>query len=239
MRDEPWSPEWRGSRLQVLAEDWVECTRCDLHETRSNVVFGRGAVSASILFVGEGPGENEDAEGVPWVGDAGLLLDDMLDDSGIPEEETFLTNLVGCLPPKHGNQRADPNPTQVKSCWPRLYEIIYIIDPLLVIPVGKVAMKALMKKDPLHEWNSIVSNHGALGRIKIPAKELPFTLEYPAMPILHPAYILRKDAQHPRTGAWRPGGEYTQTVQDLLRAKRIVDELYNAREEVRARFEER
>ncbi len=209
----PWSEEWRLDRLQLLYDEWADCERCKLCNGRQNIVFGEGSIETDLMFIGEGPGEEEDKCGDPFVGGSGQLLEDLFDRVGINRSEVFLTNLVMCRPPSN----RDPTKLESDSCAPRLYEQIRIVNPLLIIPIGKVAMKVLMKGD----WKSILDNqhgHGQLGKLKIPAVQHVEDIVYDAMPIIHPAFILRADSIDPSTGTWPEDGYCHQTIQDLTSA---------------------
>mgnify|MGYP002411885648 FL=1 len=114
------------STMDQLREKVLACTACKLAATRTNVVFGGGNSNARVLFIGEGPGQQEDLSGQPFVGRAGKLLDKMLDAVGLSRDESiFITNMVKCRPP--GNR--DPQPDEVSTCIKYLHEQIRLIDP--------------------------------------------------------------------------------------------------------------
>lgn len=222
----PWSSEWKREQLRTLCGEWADCTRCVLAETRINTVFGNGNPDADIMLIGEGPGAEEDESGDAFVGKSGKLLTDLLEAAGMRREDVFITNLVECRPPEN----RDPTKDEKVACYPRLVRQIYLIDPLLIIPIGKPAMNWLMKGD----WKGIVENHGKLGAIKIPGKHME--ISYPAMPILHPAYILREDKINTKTGNWETEGLAHATMLDLIKAKSVVDYLNKKYEPMRKRF---
>ena len=121
-----------------------QCRKCALGETRTNVVFGGGVDTAEILFVGEGPGEQEDLQGEPFVGKAGQLLDDMLSLIDLNREDNFyIANIVKCRPP----QNRDPLNTEQDSCFPWLEEQIALLQPKIIICLGRVAAQRLIKPD--------------------------------------------------------------------------------------------
>ena len=136
------------------------CRECNLGNSRNNFVFGSGDSNADLLLVGEGPGENEDLQGEPFVGRAGKLLDKILRAIGYNRTgKVFITNIVKCRPPDN----RDPLPSEVEKCLPFLIEQINIIKPKIIVALGKIAGKALIKKDIMlkemrndtHEFNSI------------------------------------------------------------------------------------
>jgi len=136
------------------------CRECNLGNSRNNFVFGSGDSNADLLLVGEGPGENEDLQGEPFVGRAGKLLDKILRAIGYNRtDKVFITNIVKCRPPDN----RDPLPSEVEKCLPFLIEQINIIKPKIIVALGKIAGKTLIKKDIMlkemrndtHEFNSI------------------------------------------------------------------------------------
>jgi DNA polymerase len=210
----PWSEEWKEKELQKLFDEWDGCQLCGLCEYRTNIVFGNGNPNADIMLVGEAPGENEDATGDVFVGESGKLLNDLLEAAEIIRKDLFIINLVMCRPP--GNR--DPTSKELAACAPRLHRQIYLVDPMLIICVGKLAMRTLMGG----KWTSITSDkegHGKIGEAVIQGRHQ--MVVYPAMPIMHPAYILREDKINKKTGNWEAGGEATKTVSDLIRARKI------------------
>lgn len=141
---------------QQHVEDWKSCTLCELSKSRSRVVLARGSIPCDLLFVGEAPGESENAVGKPFVGPAGRLLDLIIirsiphtrykneDDPGkdqlVPEYSYALTNIVSCIPREEdGSKTSEPPDEAVKACQPRLKEIVQIADPKLLVCVGKFA----------------------------------------------------------------------------------------------------
>jgi len=136
------------------------CRECNLGNSRNNFVFGSGDSNADLLLVGEGPGENEDLQGEPFVGRAGKLLDKILRAIGYNRtDKVFITNIVKCRPPDN----RDPLPSEVEECLPFLIEQINIIKPKIIVALGKIAGKTLIKKDIMlkemrndtHEFHSI------------------------------------------------------------------------------------
>ena len=139
--------------LEVVQADLGECTRCKLHKTRHTIVFGSGNPQAEVVFVGEGPGADEDAQGLPFVGRAGQLLTDMINNSaqrlGVPlrREHCYICNVVKCRPP---NNRV-PERDEVESCLPFLLRQIHSIRPRVVVTLGATAARTLLgRNEPMH-----------------------------------------------------------------------------------------
>lgn len=230
-----------NQKLLQLYDSWYACNRCTLHETRPtpDVVFGDGNANSRIMLIGEGPGEEEERGGIPFIGPSGQLLNQMLalvsDDTGIQElsawydkaprtkenvkkfhegvyewrkEEFFITNVVCCRPPEN---RQPSNP-EIKACSERLRMMIYTVDPLVIVTIGKTALEAL-----LHRQAEITQKRGQIYEIDVMGRLGP--VKYPVMPILHPSYLLRK-------ADWKNrDGDYAKTVKDLYKAMRLKDEL--------------
>jgi len=127
--------------LDVLALIASGCTACTLAEGRTNVVFGAGSPNADVLIVGEGPGKNEDEQGIPFVGRSGQLLDRLLGEIGLERSDVYIANVVKCRPP--GNR--DPRPDEIDSCKGYLKRQIELIDPTVVITLGNFSTKLLLK----------------------------------------------------------------------------------------------
>jgi DNA polymerase len=119
---------------------YKNCQKCHLAKTRHNFVYGEGKPDADIMLIGEGPGEQEDLKGRPFVGAAGQLLDKMLKAISLRREEIYITNVVKCRPPKNRNPLAD----EIASCMPYLYEQISIVKPKIICALGKVAGNCLL-----------------------------------------------------------------------------------------------
>ncbi len=129
--------------LQELGEEIRTCPKCRLCETRTLAVPGEGSPRAGVMFVGEGPGENEDKTGRPFVGQAGKFLNSLLEKAGIARDEVFITNIVKCRPP---NNRV-PSDDEVEACSDYLMAQIAVIEPKFVIPLGGAALKTLLGGD--------------------------------------------------------------------------------------------
>jgi len=133
------TPEERRAKLIELFEEVKACTRCPLHETRTQAVFGAGDADAEVMFVGEAPGAEEDRQGLPFVGRAGQLLNQMLGEVGLSREDVFIANVLKSRPP--GNR--DPQPGEIEACKPYLFEQVRLIEPRVVCTLGNFATKLL------------------------------------------------------------------------------------------------
>lgn len=162
--------DWPGLRAVVK-----DCQRCKLCQTRTQTVFGVGPENASLMVVGEGPGADEDAQGEPFVGRAGKLLDEMLASIGRNRREnTFIANVVKCRPP--GNR--DPEADEVEACRPYLERQIELVKPRLIVALGRIAAQRLLATDaPLSKLRGPVHAYGEA--------RTPLFITY------HPAYLLR------------------------------------------------
>lgn len=158
--------------LPMVRAELGDCTRCKLAPTRTNIVFGDGDPHARLMFVGEAPGADEDASGVPFVGAAGELLNKMIVAMGWRREDVYITNVVKCRPPGNRN----PEPDEVVSCQPFLDGQLAAVAPLVVVALGRPAANALLDNDqPIGALRGRFHDHRGL-RI---------------MPTYHPAYLLR------------------------------------------------
>ena len=128
----------RAAALRAYAEETASCTRCALAQGRTQVVFGSGSPNADLMFVGEAPGFHEDQQGVPFVGQAGKLLDKLLGGIGLTRADVFVANVLKCRPP--GNR--DPLPEEIASCEPHLFRQIELIEPTLVATLGQLRDEA-------------------------------------------------------------------------------------------------
>ncbi len=184
------SPEWLSLRLTVAA-----CTQCELHKSRKQTVFGVGDNHADWMIIGEAPGAEEDRQGEPFVGRAGQLLNNMLKAVGLERDKVFIANILKCRPP---NNR-DPEPEEVTCCESYLQKQIEMIQPKVILALGRVAAQNLLKVDT------------PIGRMRGNQYQHP-KLKTPVIVTYHPAYLLRS----PR--------EKRKSWQDLLLAKRIYEQ---------------
>lgn len=216
---DPWTFDWKERKLRQLRREWDDCRKCALHEERTSVVLGAGNPDADVMFVGEAPGSEEDKTGDPFVGPSGMILRSMWEGAGQSWEDVYTTNLVACRPP--GTPQRSPVNDEKNPCFERLQEQIYIIDPLLLIAVGKQAMQYLIGGRAI----SIEDKHGKLlsPGAKIGGVMFPRTddtkkthhLTYNVVPIYHPAYILRRDSYNDATDTFEPGGIADKTFADI------------------------
>jgi uracil-DNA glycosylase family 4 len=147
----------RKELLDTIASEIVVCTKCRLYKSRKNAVPGEGSPDSQIMFVGEGPGRNEDMEGRPFVGQAGKFLDSLISDAGLVREHTFICNVVRCRPPRN----REPWPDEVEACTPYLERQIKVIQPKVIVSLGKCSTAHIFSKINL-SFNSITQVHGKL-----------------------------------------------------------------------------
>jgi len=181
----------RAEALGRIDADHVQgCTRCPLHEGRTRTVFGVGNPDARLLFIGEGPGQNEDEQGEPFVGRAGELLNKQIEAMGLKREDVFIANIVKCRPP----QNRAPKPDESDACSAFLHAQIRLIRPEVIVTLGGPAAKFI-----LHEKLGITRLRGNWGSYVDPY-DPGFTV--PVMPTFHPAYLLRSYTRENRAKVW-------------------------------------
>jgi uracil-DNA glycosylase family 4 len=174
------TPAERRAALDAIAAEVRDCTRCRLSETRTKAVPGEGDPNTEVLLVGEGPGMNEDREGRPFIGRAGSLLERLLGHIGWQREDVFITNVVKCRPP--GNR--DPEPDEMAACAPYLQRQAQILDPSVVVTLGRFSMATFMP------GVRISQAHGTT-RLADPATG---ARDATVFAMYHPAYALRNPA---------------------------------------------
>ncbi|MBU1118659.1 uracil-DNA glycosylase [Patescibacteria group bacterium] len=164
--------------LEEVHEIISECKRCTLSEGRTKTVPGSGDAKAAILFIGEGPGKNEDLQGLPFVGAAGQFLTELLGTIGLSREDVFIANVVKCRPP--GNR--DPLPEEVNACFPYLERQVQLIDPLLIVTLGRHSMNRFIP------GKQISAAHGKAFRREIEGlgKRVFFPIYHPAAALYRP-----------------------------------------------------
>jgi len=167
----PATPSW--PTLEALRADALACTRCPLAETRTQVVFGAGDPGADLVFVGEGPGAEEDKQGIPFVGRAGQLLTRLIEGIGLTRDDVYIANVVKCRPP--GNR--DPQPIEIASCRPYLEAQLDFIGPRVLVTLGNFATKLLLDTTQ--------------GITRLRGQEFPYRTGGVLVPVLHPAAVLR------------------------------------------------
>jgi len=173
---DPGRPDYTDS-LETLRAHIGDCRRCKLHKGRKNLVFGEGAPGARLVFVGEGPGRDEDRVGRPFVGEAGELLTDIIEKGmGLTREDVYICNVVKCRPPEN----RDPERDEIEACLPFLKQQLRIIRPEVICTLGRISSQELLEKgikitQDRGKWHSF--------------------MDIPVMPTYHPAYIKRNPSR--------------------------------------------
>jgi len=186
-------PETTADQWDILQAEVANCTKCALCATRTQTVFGSGNKQADWMLVGEAPGQHEDEQGLPFVGNAGLLLTEMLRAIGLTREEVFITNILKCRPPSN----RDPHADEVESCNDYLQRQLKMIQPKIILAIGRIAAQTLLKTDaPL---------------AKLRGKVHTFN-NTPVVVVYHPAYLLRSLSE--KRKAWLDLQLAIQTVKD-------------------------
>ncbi len=162
----------KSEQLNKLNARIMKCTQCSLRSTCSRVVFGEGSAEAEIMFIGEAPGKKEDETGQPFVGSSGRILDRMLADIRIKRKDIYITNVCKCRPPEN----RDPNPEEIQVCWPWLEKQIAIIEPKIIITLGKYALNYFLPSAKISEMHGQIINIDIkkIGKINL------FPLHHPA-----------------------------------------------------------
>ena len=174
-------PDPRPNELEALRVEASGCTRCRLHQGRANVVFGSGDPDADLMFVGEAPGFHEDQQAVPFVGQAGKLLDRLLQGIGLTRGDVFVANVLKCRPP--GNR--DPQPDEIEQCEPYLFRQVELIRPKVIGTLGNFATKLLSGKP-----TGITRVHGLEQEVTLGGfRVLLYPLYHPAAALYTPAML--------------------------------------------------
>lgn len=166
--------------MEVIASEVKACRKCGLWETRRNAVPGEGSLDASLLFVGEAPGYWEDVKGRPFVGAAGKVLDTLLADISLSRIMVYITNVVKCRPPEN----RDPLPVEVETCTPYLNRQVRIIQPEIIVTLGRHATSYVLSEAGLKEAVGITKLRGKVYSVKL------FELSVSVLPTFHPAAVL-------------------------------------------------
>jgi len=171
-----------GDSLELICGELAGCTRCKLHRRRTNIVFGVGNPHADLVFVGEGPGHDEDVQGIPFVGRAGQLLTQMITAMGLSRDDVYIANVVKCRPPENRTPEKD----EIATCLPFLLRQLTNINPKVIVSLGSVAAQALLNtnKSISHFRGQWFDFRGAK-----------------LMPTYHPAYLLRNPHAKPEVWA--------------------------------------
>lgn len=158
--------------LEQTRHELGDCRRCGLHQGRTHIVFGVGNPKAALMFVGEGPGVDEDRQGEPFVGRAGQLLTKMIEAMALKRGDVYIANIVKCRPPGNRN----PEPVEITTCIPFLKQQIQSVAPKVIVCLGKIAAQALLQTEiPISKLRGGFSNYGGIQ----------------VMPTYHPAFLLR------------------------------------------------
>ncbi|OGH96162.1 MAG: hypothetical protein A2X42_00255 [Candidatus Margulisbacteria bacterium GWF2_38_17] len=180
------------------------CVQCPLHKSRTNLVPGAGPSPSNLMLIGEGPGQQEDIQGVPFVGRAGQLLTSILLSVGIRREDIYITNIVKCRPPQNRN----PEEKEVLACRTYLVNQLLVLKPKIIILVGSPALKAVLDKTI-----SITKARGQWFFQKVPYMQEELAI----MPVFHPSYLLRNASRE-------VGGPKWLTWQDMKAIKTVIEE---------------
>jgi len=180
----PAGPVRSAGDLDAVREELGDCTRCALSAMRRTIVFGEGNAHARLMFVGEGPGADEDREGRPFVGKAGKLLSRMINAMGLERSDVFIANVVKCRPPMN----RDPEPREIATCFPFLEAQIAAVKPEVIVALGRIAAMALLgTKDPTMKLRGMFHDRNGI----------------PVMPTYHPSFLLRNEGDRKwKAEAW-------------------------------------
>jgi uracil-DNA glycosylase family 4 len=162
----------RVMTMEEVRKQLGDCKRCKLHRTRQTIVFGEGNERATLMFIGEGPGSDEDVQGRPFVGKAGQLLTKIIESINLPREEVYIANIIKCRPPQNRN----PEPDEIQSCNPFLMKQIRVIRPRIICALGTFSAQTLLKTDT--KISALRGKFFDLEGIKV-------------IPTYHPAFLLR------------------------------------------------
>jgi len=184
----------KEAALKALREEIGDCKRCELSSGRKNIVFGEGSPDARLMFIGEGPGREEDLQARPFVGDAGMLLTRLIEKMGFRREEVYIANIVKCRPPMN----REPERDEIASCRGFVEKQIEIITPQVIISLGRISAQTLIG-NPALKMTSIRGRFFDYNGI-------------PLMPTFHPAYLLRNPKDKWLT--WSDAQKVLEKLQD-------------------------
>lgn len=182
--------------LERIGKELGDCQRCKLSATRKNLVFGVGNPHARLVFVGEGPGGDEDLQGEPFVGEAGRMLNRIITAMGLTREEVYICNVIKCRPP--GNR--DPQGDEIAACSPFMLRQVKAIGPEVIVALGKFAAQTLLgTKEPITRLRGRFHDfHGI-----------------PLMPTFHPSYLLHRQGEGDKSSFWQVWDDMTQVLRLL------------------------
>ena len=184
------TPEVKAAAFAALRDRALACVKCEhLASSRKNVVFGVGNIHAELMFVGEAPGADEDAQGEPFVGRAGELLTKIIEATGLKRSDVYIANILKCRPDTPGQSAGNrkPTPEEMKTCIPFLHEQIDLIRPKVLVGLGATAIEGLLGK--------------TVGIMKLRGNWQTYR-GIPLMPTFHPAYVLRNQALSVKRQVW-------------------------------------
>lgn len=205
--------------LENLYSEWSNCQKCELSNLRTRIVFGHGDPDADLVVVGMGPGENEDNEGIPFIGESGMIINDYLSEIKFPRDEIFFMNIVQCRPfsvVKSGGrarqENRDPSQPEREACRPFWQEMLYIVDPLLVVAMGRPTVLELTGRRSVTMGNA----QGLIDTCTIRGRSGYIT--YPVMNMYHPAFLSR-------SGNLCRGGPWHKAMVTWRRTAYFIDQM--------------
>ena len=190
----------KEAALKALREEIGDCKRCKLSSGRKNIVFGEGSPDARLMFIGEGPGREEDLQARPFVGDAGMLLTRLIEKMGFRREDVYIANIVKCRPPMN----RDPERDEIEICRGYIEKQIEIINPQVIISLGRISFQTLIGNPAL----KMTSTRGRFFDYK----------GIPLMPTFHPAYLLRNPKDKWLT--WSDAQKVLEKLQETVKQRK-------------------
>ena len=202
---------YKNYSLNKLKEACQLCTNCNLYQNRTQIVFGNGAPQANLMIIGEAPGEQEDDQGLPFVGKSGKFLTMLLKNQGIDrKKDVYIANTIKCRPPKNRT----PSASEITACQPFLEAQVHLVKPKIILLLGSSALKSVLnEKKPISKVRGMWYKRN-VGYMKVPLM---------IMPLFHPAYLLRNPSKEPGKPTWL-------TYQDIKQAKKVMDDSLTAGE---------
>jgi DNA polymerase len=179
----------KSAKLQKIADQVAKCKKCDLASTRTNPVPGEGNSDAMVVFVGEAPGADEDAQGRPFVGRAGQLLEKIINAMGLKRSDVYICNILKSRPPEN----RDPKPDEINACLPYLQSQLEIIEPEIIVALGA------------HAARTLLDTNKPIGQLRGQFHEYNIGLDHPPIKLMatyHPAYLLRSYSPDNRRKVW-------------------------------------
>ncbi len=182
--------------LEKIRKDLGDCQRCKLGKTRKNLVFGVGNPQARLVFVGEGPGADEDLQGEPFVGEAGRILNRIITAMGLKREDVYVCNVVKCRPPRNRNPERD----EIEACSPYMLRQIQSIKPEVIVALGTFAVQTLLEtREPISKLRGKFRDYQGI----------------PLMPTFHPSFLLHRQGEGNMESFWQVWDDMTQVLRLL------------------------